>query len=147
MSDITGRCRADFPAWDCAQMFAIASDIESYPLFLPWCRSARILSREGDLWQVENHFGAGPVDQVFLTQARLEQPHRLTITSDQPPFSRFVMEWHFQDRPQGGCLVTAQYGMRLASPLLHGLARFSMAGAENKILARFRDRARQLYGA
>ena len=31
-----------------AQLFGLVVDIEQYPQFLPWCRGARIVSREGE---------------------------------------------------------------------------------------------------
>lgn len=146
MSAVSGRLAADFPAYSTAQLFALAADIESYPHFIPWCRRARILARDGDVWEVDNHFGAGPVDAGFRTRALVEAPHRLEITSDQPPFRHFRLEWRFADRPGGGCRVEAEYDLSLRSPLLHGLAHFAMPEASRKILARFRDRAAELYG-
>lgn len=146
MSAVTGCLAAAFPAYGAAQLFALAADIESYPQFIPWCRRARILARDGDVWQVDNHFGAGPVDAGFRTRAVVTAPHRLEITADQPPFRAFRLEWRFADLPEGGCRVEAEYEMSLRSPLLHGLARLAMPEASRKIMDRFRQRAAALYG-
>lgn len=146
MSAVTGRLAAVFPDYDAAQLFALAADIESYPQFIPWCRRARILARDGDVWEVDNHFGAGPLDAGFRTRAVLAPPHRLAITSDQPPFRAFRLEWHFADLSDGGCRVEAEYELSLRSPLLHGLARLAMPEASRKIINRFRERAAELYG-
>lgn len=146
MSAVTGRLAAAFPGYSAAQLFALAADIESYPHFIPWCRRARILVRDGDVWQVDNHFGAGPVDAGFRTRAVVTPPDRLEITSDQAPFRAFRLLWRFADLPEGGCRVEAEYELSLRSPLLHGLARLAMPEASRKIMDRFRHRAAELYG-
>ncbi|MBX9635758.1 MAG: type II toxin-antitoxin system RatA family toxin [Magnetospirillum sp.] len=146
MPSIAGRFAADFSAFSCLQLFSLAVDIESYPAFIPWCRRAEIVSRDGNALCVENHFGAGPVDAVFRTRAVAEAPHRLTITSDDAPFRAFQLTWSFTELEGGGCRVAAEYTMALRSPLLHGLAHFAMPEAERKIMRRFRDRAVVLYG-
>lgn len=146
MEPVAGRFAADFPTHSCAQLFALAVDIERYPAFIPWCRSARIVARHGDMLEVENHFGAGPLDVVFCTRAVSEPPHRLEITSDQPPFRTFQLAWNFSPLDGAGCRVVAEYRMVLRSPLLHGLARLTVAEAQRKIVQRFRERAQAVYG-
>ncbi len=146
MAGVSGRVAADFAAFSCEQMFALAADIERYPEFIPWCRAARVLSRDGDVWRVENHFGGGPLDAMFRTQARPNPPHALEITSTDLPFRAFRLEWRFAPLPGGGCRVEAHYDISLISPLLHGLARLAMPEATRKIIDRFRARAVTLYG-
>lgn len=146
MSMVVGTIAAEFPAYDAAQMFALAADIERYPQFIPWCRRARVLSREGGVWLVDNHFGAGPLDAGFHTRAVAMPPHRLEITADEAPFRHFRLEWRFADLPGGGCRVEAEYALALRSPLLHGLAHFAMPEISHKVIRRFRERADALYG-
>lgn len=147
MSPLAGRLRADFPIFTPAQMFALATDIESYPSFLPWCRHARIVARDPAGWLVENHFGAGPLDAGFRTRAMLDPPHRLEIVTDEPPFKQFRLVWSFASLPPAGCRVTLEYVADLRAPLLQTLARLAAPEMEHQILRRFRDRARLLYGS
>lgn len=146
MSDVTGRMTADFPLWSPEQMFTLAADIERYPDFIPWCKSARVVSRQDTVWQVENHFGAGPVDATFRTIARPDPPRSLEITATQAPFRHFRLEWRFAPLPGGGCRVVASYALALRSPILHGLARLAMPEATRKVILRFKERAATLYG-
>lgn len=143
---LTGRFTADFPHYEPAQLFALAVDIERYPAFIPWCRRTRVLSRGGGVLEVDNHFGAGPVDAAFRTRARPLPPDRLEITSDEAPFRSFRLVWSFVPLPGGGCRVVAEYAIQMRSALLQGLARIAMPEAERKIARRFRDRAAELYG-
>ena len=138
---LSGRFAAEFPGLAASSLFAVASDIESYPLFIPWCRSARVLADDGDVRQVENHFGAGPVDMRFLTRAQADPPHSLSITSDDGPFRSFRLDWPFREGH-----VEARYHISLRSPLLQGLAAFGMPEVERRIVSQFRQRVRDLHG-
>ncbi|KAF0224275.1 MAG: oligoketide cyclase/lipid transport [Rhodospirillaceae bacterium] len=139
---LSGRFRVDFTHLTARQLFDIAADIESYPRFIPWCRAARVVDRDGDTTTVENHFGAGPVDLRFITRAVAQAPEHLIITGDDGPFKAFRLEWTFSDGH-----VKAQYEITLASPLLQGLAAFAMPEVERRIVSQFRQRANALYGA
>lgn len=144
---LSGRLSADFPGLSPAQLFALAIDIESYPAFLPWCRTARIVERHDDRLVVENHFGAGPLDVTFVSVARPHPPHALEIRSQDGPFRDFRLTWRFTERPGGGARAMAEYRMSLTSPLLQGLAAWSMPSVERRVIANFRDRAAAVYGA
>lgn len=146
MLPITGRFAADFSGFSCEQLFALAVDVERYPAFIPWCRRATILKRDGNVLDVDNHFGAGPLDAGFRTRAVAEPPHRLDITSSEAPFHSFQLVWNFSPLGAGGCRVVAEYRMALRSVLLHGLARLTLPEAERKIVQRFRERAHAVYG-
>jgi coenzyme Q-binding protein COQ10 len=146
MLPITGCVAAEFPHHGAEQMFALAADIESYPAFIPACRRARILARDGDVWLVDNHFGAGPIDAGFHTRAELTAPTLLVISSEEAPFRHFRLEWRFEPLAGGGCRVVAAYDLALRSPLLHSLARMAMPEGSRKIIRRFQERAASLYG-
>jgi coenzyme Q-binding protein COQ10 len=146
MSAVAGRFAAEFPNYRAEQLFALAADIESYPAFIPWCRSARVVARDGDVLEVDNHFGAGPLDAAFRTRAVAAPPSRLEITTGDAPFRWFRLLWSFAARDGGGCRVTAEYDLALRSPVLHGLARLAMPEVERKIMRHFERRAAALYG-
>nr|WP_249209178.1 type II toxin-antitoxin system RatA family toxin [Magnetospirillum sulfuroxidans] len=139
---LNGRFSVDFPRLTARQLFDIAADVEAYPSFIPWCRSAKITATDGDIRMVENHFGAGPVDLRFVTKAEATPPHRLIITSDDGPFRAFALDWRFADGQ-----VRAEYRITLRSPLLQGLASLAMPEVERRIITQFRHRAAALHEA
>jgi coenzyme Q-binding protein COQ10 len=146
MRPLAGGLAADFPGTDCARLFDLAADIESYPRFIPWCRSARVLSRDGGAWEVDNHFGAGPVDVRFRSRAVPDPPGRLEITSADGPFRSFRLVWTFAALAGGGCRVAADYAVEFHSPLLRLLAGLGAHEAGRQVMDTFRARARTIYG-
>ncbi|HSV29863.1 MAG TPA: type II toxin-antitoxin system RatA family toxin [Candidatus Omnitrophota bacterium] len=142
---LSGGFSADFPRFTREQLFAIATDVERYPAFIPWCKSARVLMDDGGLREVDNHYGAGPADLAFRSRAVATPPDRLEITSTDGPFRRFSLTWTFTDLEQG-CRVRADYVVDFRSGLLQGLARLTIREVERRVLKRFRDRAAELYG-
>jgi coenzyme Q-binding protein COQ10 len=135
----------EFPRFKPEEMFALVSDIESYPIFVPGCLSARIVEKSERLWRVENVFGFGPMRTRFMSDAELDPPHRLDISSRDGPWRDFRMCWQFQ--PAGaGCRVSCASSLELRSPLLAALAKFSEDGIEESTIAAFEARARVLFG-
>ncbi len=146
MTALAGGWAVDFPHHDQEQLFALAVDIESYPRFIPWCRLARIRSRHGNRLDVDNLFGAGPIQARFRSRAEFDPPHRLDITSRDGPFRHFQLIWMFQPLETGGCRVVADYRMELRSGLLQSLAHLSLVEVERRVVLKFRDRVRAVYG-
>jgi coenzyme Q-binding protein COQ10 len=143
---LAGGFAMDFPALNADQLFQLAVEVEDYPQFIPGCIAARVRRRDGNRLVVDNHFGAGPIEMRFCSEAEADRPHRLVITSADQPFRSFRLEWSFDEAPAGGCRVTAFYEMELNSPLLNGLARFAMPELERRVANRFRERARKVFG-
>ena len=146
MTPLAGGWTVDFPDHDAEQLFAVAVDIESYTRFIPWCRLARIRRREGNILEVDNLFGAGPLQARFRSRAEFDSPRRLDITATDGPFRLFHLGWRFEPRHGGGCRVVARYSMELRSGLLHSLARLSLSEVERRVVRNFKDRVRVVYG-
>lgn len=145
MGMLSGGWQVDFPHHDAEQLFAVAVDIESYPRFLPWCRLAHIRKRDGNVLEVDNLFGAGPIQARFHSRAEIDRPRRLDITARDGPFRLFRLGWRFEPR-DGGCRVTAEYRMELRSGLLGSLARLSLPEVERRVVQNFKERVRAVYG-
>ena len=135
----------EFPHFKPEELFALVSDVESYPIFLPGCLNARIVERSGRILRVENVFGFGPMRTRFVSMAELEPPHRLDISSRDGPWRNFRLAWRFQPM-NGGCRVSCASSLELRSPLLAGLAKLSENAVGNRLMAAFEARAKALFG-
>jgi coenzyme Q-binding protein COQ10 len=135
----------EFPHFTPEQLFALVSDVESYPAFMPGCLNAHIVGRKERIWRVENVFGFGPLQTRFISIAELDPPHRLDISSHDGPWRDFHMSWQLQ--PSGtGCRVSCTSCLEFRSPMMAALAKFSEDEMENGIIAAFEARAKALFG-
>ncbi|WP_448190782.1 type II toxin-antitoxin system RatA family toxin [Azospirillum sp. sgz301742] len=135
--------RMRFPDFTAEQLFALVSDIESYPQFVPGCVATRIVERGANgNWLVDNVFGAGPLRWHFRSTAEFDAPHRLEIVSQEGPWRRFAMLWSFTPEAEGS-RVDVDLAVAFRSPLLATLARTALPRAEPRIIRAFEERARR----
>jgi coenzyme Q-binding protein COQ10 len=136
--------KREFPRFTPEQMFALVSDVESYPIFMPGCVSARIIEKNERTWRVDNVYGIGPVRRHFLSIAQLDPPRAINISSNDELWRDFHMSWRFE--PCGsGCRVSCTSFAEFRSPVLAALARISESEMEDRIIAAFEARARALF--
>ena len=132
--------------WACEQLFDLAADVASYPQFLPGWLDVRILDRTPQLLRVSQRLGLGPVNHRFTSIARLQRPREVLINTTDTPFQHLHIHWQFEENGQTGCRVS------LGVELETGSSVFEMALAKlfevttPEIIARFEERAMQLYG-
>ncbi|MCH8976400.1 MAG: ubiquinone-binding protein, partial [Proteobacteria bacterium] len=51
-----------------SEMYALVNDIESYPVFLPWCTTAKILSKQEESLIATLTLAMGKIKQSFTTE-------------------------------------------------------------------------------
>jgi ribosome-associated toxin RatA of RatAB toxin-antitoxin module len=86
-------------------MFVLVADIEAYPSFLPWCRSARVDERSGDVVEATLEFGRGGIRKSFRTRNTLQRPESITLKLVAGPFRYLVGAWRFHELGAGGTKV------------------------------------------
>jgi ribosome-associated toxin RatA of RatAB toxin-antitoxin module len=78
------------------EMFALVSDIEAYPSFLPWCRSARVHEANSEFVEATLEFGRGGVRKSFRTRNTLQQPESIRLELVEGPFRQLSGAWSFR---------------------------------------------------
>jgi len=89
------------------QMFAIVADIESYPQFVPYCSSMRILSREQKSAGIETLTARMGIrykifEEHYTSRVTLDRA-ALAIDASQieGPFSYLINTWRFEKAGEG----------------------------------------------
>jgi coenzyme Q-binding protein COQ10 len=136
--------KREFPRFTPEQLFALVSDVENYPLFMPGCLSAHIVEKNERIWRVENVFGVGPIRTRFLSIAKLDPPRAIEISSNDELWREFRVFWRF-DPCGSGCCVSCASSAVFRSPLLATLAKISEAEMEDRVVTAFEARARTLF--
>jgi ribosome-associated toxin RatA of RatAB toxin-antitoxin module len=129
------------------EMFDLVSDIESYPRFLPWCRGARVLSRDIDEVRARIDFAVGGMTKSFTTRNRHQVNKMIEMHLIDGPFSRLDGFWRFDPLGKEGSKIALFLEYGFSSRML-GLAVGPIFGQiANSLVDAFQQRAVETYGA
>ena len=132
-----------------AEMYALVTDVASYPLFLPWCDHARVLDEDDAGMTAEIGIAFGGVRQTFTTRNTHTAAQAVDMQLVKGPFSRLDGHWRFMalgDGSQRACRVelNLNYGFdnatlgKLVGPVFDRIA--------GSLVDAFVKRAGQVYG-
>jgi ribosome-associated toxin RatA of RatAB toxin-antitoxin module len=129
------------------QMFALVEDVESYPQFLPWVSSAKLLERgpREVVGQLEMH-RAG-MRELVTTRNTLTPPREITLALVAGPFKTLDGRWTFQPIGEDrGTRIDLTIRFEFANSMLDLLLARSFEKSCNELVDAFVARARAVYG-
>jgi ribosome-associated toxin RatA of RatAB toxin-antitoxin module len=94
--------------YSAAEMFALVTDIPSYPQFLPWCDHAVVLEEHSGGMTAEIGMSMAGLKQNFTTRNTHVENSKVTLTLVDGPFSKLDGFWEFNpvgDASQRACKV------------------------------------------
>lgn len=126
-------------------MYAVVSQVERYPEFLPWVVALRILSRRENHITAEMAVGYGALRERYTSDILLTPKiHRIDVAQTKGPFK--TLENHWQFTPNGrGCDITFSILFEFNSRLLQGVAGAKFEKAMLKMSDAFEARAKQIH--
>ena len=128
-------------------MYAVVSDVEKYPQFLPWVLALRVLSRRENGLTAEMAVGYGALRERYTSDVTLTPAiRRIDVIQIKGPFK--TLENHWQFTPQGeGCEVAFSILFEFKNRLLHSVAGAKFEKVMLKMADAFEARAAALSGA
>jgi len=127
-----------------ALMYAVVSDVEKYPQFLPWVVALRVLSRGENRMTAEMAVGYGALRERYTSDVRLDPvERRIDVVQTQGPFQQLENHWRFTPHAEG-CEVEFSILFVFRSRLLHSLAGSAFEKVMLKMADAFEARARTL---
>ncbi len=133
------------------QLFALVVDIEKYPEFLPWCRAARVLTREangaflGELIISFSHLTERYTSRVTPVAPADGTIGRVDVSLVSGPFNHLANHWRFLPHAQG-CEIQLELSFAFKSKILDTLIGSLFERATAKMISAFTARAAALYG-
>ena len=127
-----------------AEMFALVDDIDSYPEFLPWCRSTRVLSRNPDEVRASIEIARGGIHKSFTTRNLLQKNKMIEIRLLDGPFKRMDGYWLFETLPNGS-RVSLDLDFEFSSRLLQMAVGPVFSQIADNMVDSFTRRAAQVY--
>lgn len=131
------------------QIFDLVADVEAYPGFLPMWRSVSVrrmpTKNAIDTYHTEQTLQLGPLQKRFRTETLLARPNHIDITSRDPLFSHFSMQWRFKSQSETDCLVEFSLQCEASSFLLRPVLEVLLVETTHGIIQAFEQRAHTLY--
>lgn len=139
--------RSALVPYSAAQMYALVDDIEHYPAFLPWCRSAREWSRSEEEVRASLEMQRGPLHRTFTTQNRLQRNKMIEMRLVEGPFRHLEGFWRFGEITENSSRVVLDLEYEFSSRLLQVAIGPVFGQIANTLVDAFCERARVLHGA
>ncbi len=127
------------------QLFDLVADIEKYPVFLPWCRAARILERGNNEFLGELVISFAHITESYTSRVTINEPHSIDVVMVKGPFEYLTNKWKFTPT-ENGTRIDLALDFKFRSRLLEKLIGSLFAKATHKMAGSFKKRADELYG-
>ncbi|MCP3868694.1 MAG: type II toxin-antitoxin system RatA family toxin [Gammaproteobacteria bacterium] len=127
------------------QIYNLVNDVESYPEFLPWCKSTRLISRTKSKVCGEIEVSRVGIRQKFATCNQLHPYERIDIQLLEGPFKHLQGTWHFNSLADSGCKVILELEFEFSGKLISKAFGVLFGQIANTMVDAFCKRARVVY--
>ena len=128
------------------QMFALVTDIESYPQFVPWVAAAELVQRTDREVIGKLQMEKAGIRETFTTRNTLQSPDEILLTLVDGPFRTLEGRWKFDDLQGRGTRVNLTIEFEFANPMLSLLLSRTFEKSCAELVDAFVARARTVYG-
>lgn len=131
------------------EMYALVTDVEHYPAFLPWCDHAHVLERTETGMAAEIGILFSGVRQSFTTRNTHVQGRQVDMALVKGPFSQLHGQWKFHvlgDGSQRACKVELTLDYGFDNPALAKVVGPVFDKIAASLVEAFVKRAQQVYG-
>ncbi|ORU91422.1 MAG: ubiquinone-binding protein [Cycloclasticus sp. symbiont of Poecilosclerida sp. N] len=127
-------------------MFNLVNDVASYPKFLKWCRSSKVITSSSDQMTAELEIAWKVLHKVFSTKNRLVDGESIQMELLDGPFESMHGEWYFKQLRDGACKIT----MKIEFEFKNSVSNFVFSAIFSQIcgslMGSFVKRADDIYG-
>ena len=129
------------------QMFALVSEIESYPKFLPWCDKARVSERGRNRTVATLRINFRGLKQEFTTENDDQPNERIDMKLVSGPFRSLEGSWRFTPLSETTCKIELNLRYEFASALLGKLVATVFDEIANSLVDAFARQADLRFGS
>jgi ribosome-associated toxin RatA of RatAB toxin-antitoxin module len=130
-----------------AEMYALVNDVTAYPKFLPWCKSAQVISESGAEMIASVEIAKGALNRTFTTKNTLKKNSRIEIELVNGPFRTLHGAWKFHPlKHNEACKIEFDLAFEFESGLMSIAAKPVFTQIANSLVDAFSKRAVEIYG-
>lgn len=144
---MTHRVQKSILLWHSAeQMYALVTDVASYPKFLPWCSAAVVHEQSKTAMRATLSIDYHGLKQQFTTRNTHVPNERVTLALESGPFSSLHGEWRFHAIAADACKIEFELDYSFAGSLLDRAISPIFDGIASTFVDVFVKRAEVVYG-
>jgi len=135
--------------YSAAEMFALVTDVASYPQFLPWCDQSAVLAQDKDGMTAKVCLSMAGLRQSFTTRNTHVEDRKVSLKLVDGPFSKLDGHWDFTPVGKGedrACKVEFSLHYDFDSVALAALVGPVFDKIAGSLVDAFVKRAGQIYG-
>jgi ribosome-associated toxin RatA of RatAB toxin-antitoxin module len=131
------------------EMFALVTDVQQYPAFLPWCDHSEVIERNERDMLAKVGMSIGGLRQSFTTRNSHVNDRQVLMSLVDGPFSQLEGQWDFTplgDNGESACKVEFRLAYGFSSQTLARLVGPVFDKIADSLVEAFVKRADQVYG-
>ena len=130
-------------------MYAIVTDVERYPQFVPWCVGLRVLKRESvgprQIMLCETLVGFRGLREKYTSRVTaVARDTRVDVEQVSGVFRKLDTHWRFTPQDEKSCRVDFSIDFEFKSRVLGAVAGTAFALVVTQMTRAFEERARKL---
>lgn len=127
-------------------MFHLVNDVESYPIFLKWCKSSKVLSQSTDEMKAELEVAWKVLHKVFSTKNKLVEGKCIQLELLDGPFEAMQGVWNFKHLREDACKITMEIDFEFKSSVSNYVFSAIFSQICGSLMDSFIKRADEIYG-
>ena len=127
-------------------MFDLVNDVASYPQFLKWCRSSRVISESAEDMTAELEIAWKVLHKTFSTSNELKRGESIHLTLMDGPFESMQGVWNFKQLREDACKISMEIEFEFKSSVSNFVFTAIFNQLYGSLMDSFIKRADEIYG-
>ncbi|PCI19697.1 MAG: ubiquinone-binding protein [Piscirickettsiaceae bacterium] len=127
-------------------MYSLVNDVASYPQFLKWCRSSKVISESTTEMTAELEVAWKVLHKVFSTQNQLILGESIRLELLDGPFESMHGEWNFKHLRDDACKITMEIDFEFKNSISNMVFSAIFSQICGSLMDSFIKRADEIYG-
>jgi len=132
-------------SYSCSQMYNLVNDVLSYPIFLPACINAEIISQNTENVDAKLTLRKGSTDFSLFTRNALVKDREINMQLIEGPFEYLKGAWEFSPIGGMGCHIQLHINFKINNSMLKILTSSVFKKICDDLIDHFVSRAHDIY--
>lgn len=127
-------------------MYKLVNDVESYPDFLKWCRSSKVIESTPTEMEAELEIAWKVLHKTFTTRNALVEGKSIQLGLVSGPFKSLVGHWQFKQLTEDACKISMNIEFEFSSSVSNMVFSSIFSQICDTLMDSFIQRADKIYG-